>query len=440
MRYLEFWERFLEAEAKADVFNIKTVGYQLYPMLRTRLYYQLAQQLGIFDNPHPNPEPKDQPASFQSPLELGIKSEIFVVPFVRTIGGVDVYSQPIVEELGARASVLPVSDPAANLDLERIKAWAKDHFDRKVFDMMLKEKVRDVRDRWAVMAELFQQTLGTDLGKFTEFPNWLVRRYVSECMGFKEFFESAGTKKLYIVNAYSHPSVVTGAKQAGVKVIEIQHGFISEYHPAYSYPATRIQAAPNGLLVWGDYWRKAAKFPKGMKAITTGPSLAFLKQRSQIDPGKRVAKTIMFTSQGAVGLKLFEQAIHWANKLSDWQITFRLHPNEDLADFQKVKLPKNLSLSHKTPTFLELLSTHEYLVGGFSTTLYEGLSFGLKVIVLPLDGFENVNQAIANGDMALAPMNPGVSELVELLQSSKVCHNPYSYYAKDLNVKKALRA
>lgn len=440
MKYLEFWEKFQRAEQKAKAFDIRTIGFQLYPMLRTRLYYQLAQDLGIFDNPHPNPEPKELAELSASPSELIGKAEIVVVPFVRTVGGLDVYSQPLVDALGQRAKVLQVNDPISNLDLERIKLYGKEKFDRVVYELMLKEKVRDVRDRWSEMATTFENELGISLGKFSEFPNWLVRRYIGECMAFKEMFEAAGTKKLYIVNAYSHPAAVVGAKQAGAKVIEIQHGFISEYHPAYSYPGKRIQSAPDKILVWGEFWAKSTKFAKGCKAVVTGPSGQFLNQRSQVETKERVSKTIMFTSQGALGLKLLEQAIIWAKALDDHQVTFRLHPNEDLTEYQKFELPGNLTLSHKTPTFLELLGTHEYLVGGFSTTLYEGVSFGLKVIVLPLEGFENVSRAIELGDMTLGKLDPEAAELATILAKTKTSSNPYSYYAKDISIKAALRA
>lgn len=440
MKYLEFWDRFQKAEQKANAFDIRTIGYQLYPMLRTRLYYQLAQDLGIFDNPHPNPEPKELAELDSSPSELIGKAKIVVVPFVRTVGGLDVYSQPLVEALGSSAKVLRVIDPPSNLDVERIKLYGKEKFDRIVYELMLKEKVRDVRDRWAILATAFEGELGISLGKFAEFPNWLVRRYIGECMAFKEMFEAAGTKKLYVVNAYSHPALVVGAKQAGAKVIEIQHGFISEFHPAYSYPNQRIQSAPDRILVWGSFWSKSTKFPKGCKPIVTGPSSHFLNQRSQVAKTIRIPKTIMFTSQGALGIKLLEQAILWAKTLVDHQITFRLHPNEDLAEYQKFDLPINLTLSHKTPTFLELLGTSEYLVGGFSTTLYEGVSFGSKVIVLPLEGYENVNHAINLGDMTLGKLDPEPKELIAILAKTKTSDNPYSYYAKEISIKAALRA
>lgn len=433
MDYLDFWERFRSAEQKADVFSIQTIGFQLYPMLRTRLYYELAQKLGLFDNPHPNSEPKSELEVSNLDHLISAKAKVVVVPFARKVGSEDVYSQPFIDALGPTARVLEQSD------LAEVRSYGKSKFDRFVYDAMLKEKKRDVRARWAKMAEIFEQELGVGLGKFAEFPNWLVRRYIGECLAYKELFSNLGVKKLYIVNAYSHPSLVVGAKQAGAKVIEIQHGFISEYHPAYHYPKIRIQSAPNKLLTWGDYWVKAASFPKGMKVKAVGPAKNYLLAREEFEQMAH-EKTILFSSQGAIGKALITEAIRWANELGEYQITFRLHPNEDLAEYQALKLPKNLVLSHKDPRFLELLQSHRFLVGGFSTTIYEAMGFGISAIALKLPGVENLDQARAKGDLVVGELGLGREQLLELVAKAAPARNPYSYYAKDFDLKVALSA
>ena len=433
MDYLEFWNRFSQAEQKADVFTIQTIGYQLYPMLRTRLYYQLAQELGIFDNPHPNAETKSELEVPNLNHLVSHSAQTVVVPFVRKVGSEDVYSRPFVDALGSSTRLL------THQELAEVRSYGKNKFDGFVYEAMLKEKKRDVRERWAQMAKVFQEELGVGLGKFDQFPNWLVRRYIGECLAYKELFSNLGTKKVFIVNAYSHPSLVVGAKQAGAKVIEIQHGFISEYHPAYHYPKIRIQSAPNVLLTWGDYWVKAANYPKGMRAKTVGPPTNYLLARAGFQ-SKASEKTILFSSQGAIGKTLLAEAINWAKQLGDYQITFRLHPNEDLAEYQKHKLPANLTLSHKDPSFISVMQSHRYLVGGFSTTLYEAMGFGLRAIALRLPGVENLSAAISRGDLAVADLGLGAKEIIKLLESASPAQNPYSYYAKEFNVKVALRA
>lgn len=439
MDYLEFWERFRKAEDLGDVFNLRALGFDLYPMLRTRFYYQLAQDLGVFDNPHPNPEAKQDPIPLDSLDALaGKKAKVVVVPFVRKVAGVDPYSKPITDALPDALVLEHESD--GDFDISRIRALGKAKYDSYVQEQLLKQKVRDQKERWAKMVEAFASELGASLGKFDEYPAWLIRRYISECLIFRDFFTTLGTKKLYLVNAYSSPFLVVGAKLAGAKVLELQHGFISEYHPAYSYPKIRVQSAADKVLVWGKYWAKAASFPKGSKPVVVGPAENYLKARTQVSGVAKKPNSILFSSQGAVGKELYAAALNWAKLLPDFAITFRLHPNEDLADYQMLEGAANLSLSHKTPTFLDVLGEHEYLVGGFSTTLYEGVSFGLKVFVLPLSGFENVQPALDSGDMTLVPNQISARELKTLLLTAKPSANPYSYYAASLNTAKALRA
>jgi hypothetical protein len=72
--------------------------------------------------------------------------------------------------------------------------------------------------------------------------------------------------------------------------------------------------------------------------------------------------------------------------------------------------------------------------------LYEGVSFGLKVLVLPLSGYQNVQPALDAGDMTLIPNKLSAQELKNLLLQAKPSANPYSYYAASLNTAKALRA
>jgi len=439
MNYQEFWEKFQRAELAGDAFGVSTLGYQLYPALRTRLYYQLAQELGIFDDPHPQSQKSEASELGQSPAEIFGDCSDLIIPFARKVGGADPYSEAFIAGL-PKLRQLEISDPEAALDVERIKAYGAQKFDRMVYELMLKEKVRDVRERWGQMNQAFASEFGVDLGKFAEFPAWWVRRYISQCMAFKDFFVQAGLKRLWIVNAYSHPSVVVGAKQAGAKVFEIQHGFISSSHPAYSYPRVRIQTAPNRLLVWGEFWRQSARLPKGERAVVTGPSLAFGRQRAKVAAATKQPGSILFTSQGAIGDQLFEQACTWAELLPEHQVTFRLHPNESLDHYETKQRPSNLSLSHKEPSFLELLSETEYLVGVFSTTLYEGLSFGAKVIVLPIAGYENALPAIERGSMLLAPTELNAASLRQFLEDAKPPRDARIYYADKTNVKRGIIA
>ena len=96
----------------------------------------------------------------------------------------------------------------------------------------------NAENRWTKIIDAFEAEFGIKLEKFEKYPKYLVRRTLIDQLGFGELFKNLGAKELYIVNAYSEPSLVLAAKRAGLIVTEIQHGFISKFHPAYSYPVS----------------------------------------------------------------------------------------------------------------------------------------------------------------------------------------------------------
>jgi hypothetical protein len=506
VQFTEFWQRFVAAEVRGNALSIRLLGMQLYPVLRTRIYYQIAQGVGLFDDPHPEPAAANDAEAASAPIKatidlttLGPARDV-VVPFVRRVGGIDPYSQPIFDALTARTAkaagatqplLLDFNQPEAALDIERIRSWAKAEFEDWVAAETIKQKVRDHAERWQLLVASLEAEFGVHLDKFHEYPRWFFRRYIAEVKGFEAVFRALKTRRLFIVNAYSNPAIVVGAKLAGVKVIELQHGFLSPYHPAYSYPralarsagtkplqrlATAIsplrplvQTSPDRLLTWGDYWSTAAELPAPTRAAAIGPSAQFAQTRSRVfaeraghtptwastdtDTGPvnltPEPETIVFTSQGAIGPRLFSAALDFARELPNDRIIYRLHPNESLADYERLAeataeglatpLPANLTLSHRDPNFLELLGQADYLVGGFSTTLFEGLAFGLKVLVLPLPGYENLQPALDAGDMTrIISLDP--EQIRYAINHARPAKNPSRYYAETTDLAKALRA
>jgi hypothetical protein len=553
VQFTEFWQRFVAAEVRGNALDIRLLGMQLYPVLRTRIYYQIAQGLGLFDDPHPDagsakasadassaeeatgsagassPDSGAAQPAAQAPATIDLAAlapaRDVVVPFIRRVGGVDPYSQPLYDALTKASQPTPAKtgsthptttqaptqattpsrenlpllldfdDPEAPLDIERIRSWARAKFEDWVASETIKQKVRDHDERWQLLTASLEAEFGVHLEKFHEYPRWFFRRYIAEVKGFEAIFRALKTRRLFIVNAYSNPALVVGAKLAGAKVIELQHGFLSPYHPAYSYPRALarspqasplkriarafsplrplVQTAPDRLLTWGDYWSTAAELPAPTRAVTIGPSGQFASARARVRAELAAAgasardqlgsdqlstdtgafdltphpETILFTSQGAIGPRLFAAALDFARELPDHRVIYRLHPNEALADYEKLlaeagttsAVPANLTLSHKDPSFLELLGQSDYLVGGFSTTLFEGLAFGLKVLVLPLPGYENLQPALDSGDMLrIISLDP--EQIRYAIEHARPAINPARYYAETTDLAKALRA
>jgi hypothetical protein len=235
-----------------------------------------------------------------------------------------------------------------------------------------------------------------------------------------------------------------------------------------------VQTSPDRILCWGSYWAKAAEFAAGTSAVTIGPSAQFIETRERVraaagiglssnDPSSNYLSgtdtgpvdlvelarvthpVILFSSQGAVGPRLFAAAGDFARELPDHRVIYRLHPNESLESYRTLATElglddlENLELSHRDPPFLDLLGQVDYLVGGFSTTLFEGLAFGLRVLVLPLPGYENLQPAIDAKDMTrIASLDP--EQIHAALEAATPAKNPERYYAKTIDLAKATRA
>ncbi|MEO0024442.1 MAG: hypothetical protein RL196_883, partial [Actinomycetota bacterium] len=207
----------------------------------------------------------------------------------------------------------------------------------------------------------------------------------------------------------------------------------------------RLDAAPDELLTWGSFWGSTFSLARGTRTRVTGPTSPFKSYRDlALSENRVISKQVLFSSQGAIAAQLFKAAFATAQKLPDHQIIYRLHPNESLAEFESqleqanrclreagIEPPKNFRLSHRDPIFLDLVSQSEYLIGAFSTTLFEGLALGCKVLVLPIAGFENVQPAIDAGDITLIT---NLDDLPAALRSARKAENPEKYYAREADV------
>lgn len=449
----EFFNRLVAVEARTGAIEAKFEGIQLYPLLRVRIFYALTQGLGLFDNPHPNSK-KPEAASDVVPitnLDTFGKAKVVVLPFRRQVNATDPYSDRILEILAEPKNPL-VKNPGeirvlkfeptgdnSEPDMQRLRAYFAEKYLPAATAQIKGKNFAKSAAAWKAIIDGLETEFGVDLEKFRKYPPLAMRLALAEQQGFADFFKKISAKHLFIVNAYSEQSIVLGARKAGVEVHEIQHGFITALHPAYSYPSANgkpvsVGHAPDNLLVWGDFWVDNVPLPKGTKAVVTGPTAAFKAYREKVQNDNRIIpKQVLFTSQGAVATQLLTSAINTAKTLKDHNVIYRLHPNETLEDYERMateiagkSLPKNFSFSHKDPIFLDLVSQSEYLVGAFSTTLYEGLALGCKVLVLPLPGFEHVKRAIALDDMTLVS---SLEELPGQLATAKPAANPKRYYA-----------
>lgn len=117
--------------------------------------------------------------------------------------------------------------------------------------------------------------------------------------------------------------------------------------------------------------------------------------------GIKKKKKITFISQWTVGQLMIVKALEVAKYYPDYKIIYRLHPNEyknkqSYLDRISEKNLKNLELGCIRKTILKEIADSEFVVGVYSTAIYEALALKCKILLLPFYGVDYMKYLIDN--------------------------------------------
>ena len=109
---------------------------------------------------------------------------------------------------------------------------------------------------------------------------------------------------------------------------------------------------------------------------------------------------IIILSQGALSKKISKLILDNYPKLKEFSIKYKLHPFE-FARWKKNKYLLELSKYNnlevvKHADLYSLFAESEFQIGVSSTTIYEGLAFGCKTLILNLPGAEYMEDLICS--------------------------------------------
>lgn len=445
---------FWEVERRLSLLDWRVGGVAPWPLVRMPLYYAATQRLAMFDPPHPAlkgaaPEDMDalafeaqwraQEAHHASMIERRAppkSARDAVIMATKKINGSEPYTDALRAELGDRALLLDFSVDGETMpgahNFHRYKDLFRSRYRRPELSRLSKEAVAVCDGIWC---HLFDE-LGVDVGNVAKTCRQRIVDFDAVYRGFDMFFGVNPIQTLYLTNGYgsTNRAVLQAARANGARVVELQHGFISAYHLGYSWPGRpEVPYTPDELWTFGSFWPETTPLPANMTWRVIGaPYVLGLAAAASGQP--RDESLVVFTSQGVIGRRLFDMALETARRRPDRRVVFRLHPNENLSDYESLLraaggAPANFSLSHKSPNIFALLATAAIQVGAFSTTLFEGMSLGTRTIVVDMPGAEYMRPVVDKGD-ALFVRN--VDELVARLDDAPLCLDSSVYYADPL--------
>lgn len=439
---------FWRIEAELDLARLEAEGLPLWPLLRLHLYYEATRALGLFDQPvRPATGLRQRvrqglatlrAACLQAPVWQRAKAPCVVLPHPRKLptatGPRDVYSARLIDALPRGETLLIERTPGASAghrrarrDLLDLCAWLAIRFSRRQLPAAARARLEEA-------ARAFAEALGQALPvQRLARRNWLKARAQRRLFG--RLFRRLGTRQVFLVVGYTNEGIVLAARDAGAEVVELQHGTITPYHLAYSWPQRpTLASAPDRLLTYGPFWTDSVALPANVTPQVIGAS-HFEEVRRSLASIARKPRQALFVSQGVIGHKLADIALAVARLQPDWQVIFRLHPGEEPGRFARElaaragEPPANFALSAGRPGIFTLMAESSVQIGVFSTALIEGMALGGRTLLLPLPGIDYMAPVLARGDALLVD---DAATCAAALERAPAARDPAAYFSPPL--------
>lgn len=417
-------ESIWKIEQEFGLLDVEIHGVKIWQALRMELYYDIAQKLELLDAPRARQSGKKYKVKyllsflnssiFYNPFFDFTKKEVLVFDHARKVlvdgKYIDIYTHYMIEDLKEKGPSFEVYEQSY-LDQHFGKPdGCRKHLDfirviTKIYSLLpiYRFPNEDVSLVKIIEERLFED-LGIELDLLNRFQKY-VKRFKVQYTLFKKLFELKCPEVVYVVVSYGLAPIIKAAKDKGVEVIELQHGVFSDYHLGYSFPSTAADSLdyfPDRLLVWDDYWRRMCKLPLSPNKIAIKRFSFFDKKYGEFKHVKRKEKQIIVISQGVIGSKLADIILKNISDLQEYKIIYKLHPGEygrwrDYPSLVKLESFSNVNIIDTNDVSLyRLLAESKYVIGVFSTALFEALDFNCALFIVDLPGVEYMQNLISD--------------------------------------------
>ena len=222
---------------------------------------------------------------------------------------------------------------------------------------------------------------------------------------YRKIIQKRRPERIFLLVGYGHTPLIKAARDCGIETVEIQHGTISEYHMGYHYPGSApgsIDYFPDKIYLWDDFWKRMCSFPLAdEKLIVKGFEHLERSVARYRDVKKK--KQVAVISQGALGNRLADLILENIRDLEDYTVIYKLHPGEydrwkeygSLVELQK-KYNVTVIDDNSLPLY-RILAESEYVIGVYSTVIFESYHFNCRVILADLPGIEYTRGLVAAG-------------------------------------------
>ncbi len=409
-------KKILDLEKKHDLLNLKIGNVKIWQATRTFIYYEIAQKTGAFDEMH---TVKDNLSQRLSALPSFIISSIFVNPLFSlkkrhvivydhsrkvNVDGeyIDIYTHYYIKKLKEKGINYEIyEEPHQNRHYTRRDARRK-HMDFILIMANLKAKFfpyrfsKEEAERIENLTREINNLFGIDFDLHSYFA-YNITKFRSYYTFMNYLFSKKKPSQLVCMVPYGHPWLIKAAKDNGAEVIEIQHGTISDFHLGYHYPGTKkgsLEYFPDRIWLWDEYWKEMCELPVEDENLEVTEFEYLNRQKEKFAATEKEKNQVLIISQGSIGPRLAGMIYENIDRLGNYNIIYKLHPGEydrwrSYESLLKLsKYPNVHVVDNNDNPLHQMLAKSEYVIGVYSTAIFESLYFECKVILADLPGVE----------------------------------------------------
>ena len=220
---------------------------------------------------------------------------------------------------------------------------------------------------------------------------------------FNKIFKKYSPKGLIYVDDGSMQGVLEAAHEQKMTTIELQHSLVSKTNPQYQYyPIDNMyNTIPKYIFSFGRYWEDSFNLKSTIIPIGF-PFFDIMNNKYKRIDNSNKSNNLIINSGIFSKNDLIKMTLELSDLLSDYNIYYKLRPEEydSWENHYPVEFAKknNIFIIDNNETHLyEYFSKCKYQIGVNSTTIYEGLGYGLTTFILQSGWYEEMTPLIEGG-------------------------------------------
>lgn len=414
LSYTQITEKFLEFEKTHDLLNLKICGTFPWQICRISIFLQIINH-HIPGNVAP---PKHSliykiktffrrillNSLIYNPFFDRKQSDILIFESGRkypsSAGFIDIYTYYICRKLSKEGKKTTVYEMIFNDKESILKRNDTIHLDAFRIISYIKQKTINCTfsqsDIYNITSTI--QAIKEGFGINIDLQNIFkseIKRFKSDLSLYQKLLQWKKPKEIFIINSCDKPALVYAAKQKLVLVNELQHGLNSDKDVVLNFPfpeKNSLAYFPDRFYIWNNVDMFFATLPISENNIFYFPNYhleELLKETAVISKEK---KTLLFVSQPTGSSQIQEFLLKNIAQLSNYTIYYKVHPAENKNNIMKLRIcakdNPRLNIIDNEESVYTLLKRATFVVGVYSSALFEATAFDCKIILLNLPGVE----------------------------------------------------